>query len=124
MKRGCLIGSLVVIISLVLAAGALYGVHRRYYGNTYFNRQHWIGLANKGGVDNPRQRMVKDLRRRYLKPGMTRQQVRHLLGKPDYGRLSSDADSYFIGADGIDGISLDVRYDRVGRLVRSEIVGH
>ncbi len=101
-----------MIIALVLAAGALYGVHRRYYGNTYFNRQQWIGLANKGGADNTRQRMVKDLRRRYLRLGMTRQQVRHLLGKPDLDSLSKDTDSYLI--DNANGVSLDVRYDKAG----------
>jgi hypothetical protein len=124
MKRGCLIALLVFVVISVLAAGALYGVHRRYCGNVKFNRQQWIALAGKGGMDNPRQRMVKDLRQRYLKPGMTRQEVRHLLGKPDFDSLSKDVDSYFIGADGFDGMSLDVRYDQAGHVIRSDVVQH
>jgi len=80
MKRGCLIGLLVLVVVSVLAAVTVYGVHRRYYGNIKFNGTVWRSLANKGGTDNPRQRMYRDLLQRYLKPGMTRQQVRRLLG--------------------------------------------
>ena len=120
MKRGCLIALAVVVVIAVLAAGVLYGVHRRYYGNVKFDRQQWIALANKGG---PRQRMVKDLRQRYLNVGMTRDEVRRLLGKPDSDSLSEDEDSYFLGSDSGEGTFLHVQYGQRGRVVGTEVVG-
>lgn len=104
---------------------ALYGVHRRHYGNIKFSGTVWRSLAGKWDKDSPRQRMVKDLRQRYLKPGMTRQQVRQLLGKPDYDSHDKDVDSYFLGVWGfmsVDATVLEVEYDKAGRMVRTKVV--
>lgn len=127
MKRGCTIGLVALLLIGLVAAVVLYGVHRRYYGNIRFNGTVWRRLANQGGMGNPRQRMVKDLRQRYLRNGMTRQEIRQLLGKPDYGSFSKDVDSYFIGVLGfmsVDASTLDIRYDSAGRVARSKIVEH
>lgn len=127
MKRGCLTGIVVLLAICVVAAGVLYGIHRRYYGDIKFNGTVWRSLANKGGTDNPRQRMYKDLLQRHLDPGMTRQEVRRLLGKPDYDSLEKDVDSYFIGVMGamsVDATVLEVHYDQKGRLVRTKVVEH
>jgi len=124
MKRGCLTALVVALVIAVLAAGVLYGVHRRYYGNIAFNRQQWMALANDYRRDNPRQRMHNDLLQRYLRNGMTRQQVRHLLGKPDYDSHSNDVDTYFLGVWGlmsVDATLLKVQYDEKDRVVRTEV---
>jgi hypothetical protein len=123
MKRGCIIALAVFALASILAAGVLYGIHRRYYGNIKFNRQQWIASADRG-ADNPRLRMYKDLQQRYLRKGMTRQEVRHLLGKPDYDSSSKDVDSYFLGVLGlmsVDATILEVHYDKADRVVSTAV---
>lgn len=127
MKRACYSSALVFVVFVILAAVVLYGAHRRHYGNIKFSGTVWRSLAGKGRMDNPRQRMVKDLRARYLKPGMTRQQVRQLLGKPDYGSHEREVDSYFLGVWGfmsVDATVLEVRYDKAGRVVSTDVAEH
>ena len=117
----------IVLAIAVLGAGVLYAVHRRHCGNIRFDRARWIAVAGQGGVRNPRQRMVKDLMRRYLRNGMTKHEVRQLLGKPDYDSLYRDTDSYFIGVIGclsVDASTLDVHYDKAGKVSRTQVLEH
>jgi hypothetical protein len=101
-----------------------------YFYTAWFYRPTWIS-STTSEFDNVRGRMCGDLRRRYLRPGMRREEVIRLLGKPDgfisqteIGTLSSpesgnasQAYRYFIGmCESMDGWSLDIGFDRDGRL--------
>ena len=64
-----------------------------------FDRKVWLAYEkNKDG--NIRKRMFHDLRRRHLRPGMSRNEVLRLLGKPT--REDGDHLDYYLGPDALD----------------------
>jgi len=109
-------------------------VPREFYNSPYndkgFDRGIWLSAARNDDMRNPRGPMAEDLRRHYLRNGMTREQVRRLLGKPDnseYDEQQGKVDHYFLGAWGfisIDGDLFIVHYDKSGRLISTEIYSH
>ncbi|MBW4576046.1 MAG: outer membrane protein assembly factor BamE [Aphanothece sp. CMT-3BRIN-NPC111] len=90
------------------------------FDNKPFNQKAWIeNPFNKDS--NVRIEMSEDLLKNHLKIGMTRQQVRKLLGKPDsvdsYSGGSSNYDNYYLGE-----YTFLLRFDRASKLVDKEIV--
>ena len=70
---------------LVLAPASVWLLHRDK-GWEPFNKKQWDvgGSALRETEVGSRKRMVKDLMERHLKPGITRRQIRELLGPPDF----------------------------------------
>jgi hypothetical protein len=68
--------------------------------------------------------MAEDARR-HLQKGMTRKQVRRLLGKPDFAAWENGAgarDDYLLGLSDWSGLGfLTIQYGSHGRVVASEI---
>jgi hypothetical protein len=140
MKRN-LKGSLAIVgaaaaLLLLLVLGLVYGraaytlLHRPFNDRT-FDRSVWIGVAGVPLERNPRGPMTEDLRRRFLHEGMSRREVRALLGQPDNGpypeATTAIEDHYFLGHWGemsIDGDYLIIHYDKRRRLVSTEIYQH
>jgi hypothetical protein len=104
-----------------------------YFYTAWFDQPTWLS-STASEFDNPRGRMCGDLRCRYLRRGMRREELTRLLGKPDgvvgqkeVGVLSSpesetayQAYRYFIGmCDSIDEWSLDIGFDRDGQLTNT-----
>lgn len=112
LKRSFAILSVAAII-----AGASW-VYREFlnepFDDWWFDQKIW--MANRGsGSDNPRGKMVTDLQKRVL-PGMSREEVRFLLGPPDAGGWG-DTMSYSIGSwsgFGMDPDILDIAFDKTG----------
>ncbi len=84
-----------------------------------------VWRSNPGGLegkDTMRSRMIKDLATRRLHIGMTRREIRALLGPPDYGSewdRQNNRDVYGYGYEGYMGIDpsvLRLQYDAAGRL--------
>ena len=91
-----------------------------------FNRYLWHQYSSDDNPDNPRASMVSDLRWQYLDKGMTRTEVKELLGTPDFERRD-DLYSYNLGMWSgfrIDYDSLDIHFDSNGRLINVRRVQH
>ena len=85
------------------------------FDNKPFNQKAWI--ENPWSKDkNVRIEMSEDLLVNHLKIGMTRQQVRKLLGEPDSVDSYNNYD-YYLGE-----YTFLIGFDRVGKLVKKEIV--
>ena len=87
-----------------------------------FDRAVWLAARTNQSAHNPRGPMVVDLQQRFLHRGMTRRQVETVIGRPNgiskYGG-SSGVDYYYLGYCGsfaVDPTSLQVHYDKRGRL--------
>ena len=91
-----------------------------------FERTAWLSST---GINTQRGRMAEDLRRRFLRRGMARQEVTGLLGasnSSEHNRALGE-DWYYLGHLGplsIEGDYLVIRYDRAGRLVSTEVREH
>jgi hypothetical protein len=101
-----------------------------YWNTAPFSRQLWLENPSVGPGDNLRGRMVADIRRRHLRPGMRREEIVRMLGKPDNVHSRSELSHYpeLKGADlgysyrlglckSMDDWSLDIGFDRSGCLV-------
>jgi hypothetical protein len=118
-------------------------IGRPSLGDKPFDRTVWLAGENVGAPDfpgsatarwNPRGPMVADLRRRHLPQGMTRADVRRLLGRPmftDVAEAGGSTDRYSIGygewLPGLQGSPstgyvLAVHYDRSGRVRGTQIM--
>jgi hypothetical protein len=64
----------VAFLLLCLLAGCNY--------SSSFNQDVWLENPDVGDTSNPRARMVQDVMKNHLKPGMSRKSVLDLLGKP------------------------------------------
>ena len=104
-KKICSI-CVIVIVSLVGAAGVGFEIRYRLRDakasrggvlwNEPFDSAKWKG--DTGGPGSERAVMVNDLRSRFLKPGMTRQQVEEMLGRQDGAGWAPDRMTYGVGA--------------------------
>jgi hypothetical protein len=104
------VGLLIVLLALVVVA--LRATSPTQPGNRPFDRVSW--LRHRGPLNPVRGQMSLDLIRNHLRAGMTRAQVRALLGAPD---VLGDSDTYTIGAaPGFLGGEIDLRFRR-GRLI-------
>ena len=113
---------------LLLLVGTLGITFWRAEKQSRFDRTVWISRPDLEGSDTPRSRMVGDVMRRHLKPGMTCPQVHQLLGKPD-STSQFDTENHregyglgHIGAFGIDPSILVLQYDASGKLKEAHVI--
>ncbi len=85
-----------------------------------FDAQVWAFWKPNDLDANLRWTMVNDLQTHYLKPGMTRDAVRELLGREWSGERSPCL-SYPVGNDGEDSVTLIIDFDKKGRLLHSDL---
>lgn len=96
------------------------------FNDRRFDQTIWIENADSMEPDNPRGRMVTDLRRRLLKNHPTEAEVVELLGEPDVDR-SAGFLSYNIGMWSgfrIDYDTLDVHFGKDGRVEEVKVIQH
>jgi len=96
------------------------------FAGRQFDRDLWNELHGSEEPNNPRGKMVGDLRSRHLEAGMSREAVEELLGKPDWATYEY-VWQYNLGMYSgyrIDYDSLDIHFDDDGRLSHIEIVQH
>lgn len=95
-----------------------------------FEQAKWKSAVTDREGRNPRGPMAGDLRRRFLKKGMSKKAVRALLGEPDNSEsdeMAGNVDRYFLGHWGpmsIDGDYLIIHYDQSGGIVSTEMYEH
>jgi hypothetical protein len=93
--------------------------------NVTFDAKVWTAHV-AGEKDGPRSRMLSDLLTNRLRKGMSREQVRALLGKPDSQSQwdrEHDNDGYdlgHVGPFGVDPSVLTIQYDKGGRVLTFE----
>ena len=122
--------SAVVLATIVMVGPFLYEVFRNPYNDKPFDRKVWLSAADDDSRDNPRGPMADDLRRRFLRKGMMKKEVRSLLGDPansQYEEARGREDHYFLGYWGYmstDGDYLIVHYDKAGKVTSTEIHSH
>jgi hypothetical protein len=117
-RRDLVIASALAVAGVLLLVGiivlVLWLMTPAQPGNRPFDRATW--LQHNGPLDPVRGQMSLDLLRHYLKPGMSRREVRRLLGAPDFFGNST---TYTIGAaPGFPGGEIDLVF-RDRRLVRA-----
>jgi hypothetical protein len=96
------------------------------FDNRAFNRSVWLAQADSNNPDNPRARMVGDLQRHYIKPGISQQRVIELLGKPDSER-QNNVYEYILGMWSgfrIDYDTFDVHFDSNDLVTRTQVIQH
>ena len=85
---------------LVVLAYGLYWLHRFLdsspWGNQSFDQEEWKSRVRDMSPWSPRGEMLHDLLENHLVPGMTRDQVVQLLGRPNLGELPPER-SYRLG---------------------------
>ncbi|MBT2971010.1 MAG: hypothetical protein B6D72_16940 [gamma proteobacterium symbiont of Ctena orbiculata] len=81
-----------------------------------FNQKTWKAMYGSLEFDNPRAKMVMDLKENHLKPGMPQSQVEALLGKAD--RILNNRHLYRLGMGkfSVDYSFLALIYDDMGTL--------
>lgn len=127
---GILIALLVAVFIVVRLWPPTRGVSANPFATEPFDQSKWIRAKSGPEVKNPRGPMAEDLRRHYLQRGMSKKQVRQLLGPPsnsEYEEAKGNVDSYFLGHWGdwsIDGDYLIIRYHKSGRVASTEIYEH
>jgi outer membrane protein assembly factor BamE (lipoprotein component of BamABCDE complex) len=100
----------------------LAGCDNTPFDNKRFAQKTWIANpVNNGKHNNLRMEMSEDVMKNHLKKGMTRQQARKLLGKPDF------FNSYCYGKNECEGYSLGeyvltLDFDSTGKLIKMDIV--
>lgn len=83
---------------------------------TQFDQQAWKAMQGSQVADNPRARMVKDLKANHLKIGMTRAEVETILGEADRTRNGQYLYRLGMGRYSADYSYLALLYDDTGRL--------
>lgn len=93
-----------------------------------FDKQVWIKSSNDD-PENPRYHMIEDLKKNYLRIGMSSEQVYNLLGQARYidtNKLGIQW-TYPIGSNPgmhIDPFSLVIEFDSVNEMTGTEIIKH
>ena len=122
-----MLGAVTLILAVLLSWGFFYnGFLRSHFDDQRFDRAKWTAPASVNSDRTPRGRMAGDLRRRFLRRGMSRSEVRALLGRPDDEERGVE-DHYLLGycsPMSIDGDQLIIRYDRSGQLAATKIYEH
>jgi len=107
------------VAAALLALASVVAV--RAYSPGGFDAARWQAQRGSEARDNPRAGMLGDVMR-LLKPSMTREAVRALLGAPESER--DGRWSYDLGASpyGVDYEYLVIEFDDAGRLVRAQFM--
>lgn len=111
-------------ICFIVFAGWYYDkLLNNHFDDWWFDQTIWQAQSNStiGNIENPRGKMVHDLRQRVLKPGMPRKQVLALLGPPDAGQTRSSL-SYYVGwwsGFRMDPDIFKIEFDKSDRLLKA-----
>src|SRR5919198_930517 len=109
----------------LLALALIFGLAACRFGSKPFDSARWKAQRGADCMQMSRSEMVDDLRSHRLSNGMTKREVRRLLGKPDYD-IGVDLRgrgiwwSYVTGPDLVDCSLLDLRFKN-GRLEETSI---
>ena len=120
----------VLVVLIVFQVLLFYAVVRDPFDDKPFDRDTWLRAATATSGPNPRGPMAEDLRRRFLRAGMSRKAVNSLLGKPDGGwddKQKLHEDHYNLGQWSILSIEPDylvIHYDKDDRIDRTVIPAH
>lgn len=100
----------------------LSGCDNNPFDNKSFNQKAWLENPwNKGKNNNVRLEMSEDLLKKHLRIGMTRQQVKKLLGEADSVDSNcsdkNNCNNYYLGE-----YTFLLTFDNAGKLIKKEIV--
>ncbi|HMV52329.1 MAG TPA: hypothetical protein PLX20_10860 [Rhodocyclaceae bacterium] len=114
---------LFVAVALCLLAAAVYVSVFRGPGSP-FDRQAWNDARSmEGEIRCLRGRMLRDLRERVIRPGMTRQAITDQLGNPDAERNGEMAYGLGFCAGPGETSSLIIHLDNRGLVTHTSLVG-
>ena len=105
---------------LVLAVSLPYLFIHATMSATDFDSRAWQAQRGVALKDNTRARLVPALRH-FLRAGMSRNEVRTLLGEPDRATVNADTYQMGIAPYGIDPESYEIRFDNEDRLVEHRL---
>ena len=114
------------IIGIAIFIYIFYALINNPFNDRKFDETVWKEFHQDDDPDNPRGKMAYHLRDRVLKEGMKMDEVRSVLGEPDY----SEGDNFLKYNLGmwsgfrIDYDSFDVYFDENGELSHVEIIQH
>ncbi len=120
------IAGLLCIIAISIFAYLFYDLINNPFNDQKFDETIWKEFHQNDDPDNPRGNMAYHLRDRVLKDGMNMQEVRSLLGIPDYSE-GKDFMRYNLGMWSgfrIDPDSFDIHFDEHGGISHIEIIQH
>lgn len=124
---------LFAFLLMITVLGILIWIGWQWNSAYHFDRSIWLAHAHEGG-DNPRLKMVSDLRANYLHPGKTQKEVVALLGMPEQEEKGDAKEianylppaeaaridhtcGYRLGAPWFDDVDLYIGFDKTDRLV-------
>jgi len=120
------VGSVAFVIFAVQVFPLLYFLFNDPLNDREFDATLWREQQDSFATDNPRGQMVYHLRESILEPGMSKDQIRLILGEPDYAE-EAYVFKYNLGrwtGWQRDFNSLDLHFDEGGHLRRIEITQH
>ncbi|BCL39705.1 hypothetical protein NSMS1_61520 (plasmid) [Nostoc sp. MS1] len=111
-----------LLLLTISVVSFLSGCDNNPFDNKPFNQQAWLeNPLNKSKDKNARLEMSENLLKNHLQIGMTSQQTRKLLGKPDFVNSNcgdkNSCDNYYLG----EYIFL-LTFDSTSKLIKKEIV--
>lgn len=120
---------MVIVVALVLVIAYELGLLGSPFDDKIFVRSEWLASAHNCEMRNPRGRMAEDLISNHLRIGMSKSDVRKLLGKSNNSEYdeTQNTDYYFLGGWGfmsIDGDYLIIRYNNAYQIKSTEIYVH
>ena len=118
-----------IVVALVLFIAYELGLLGSPFNDKKFVRSVWLASAHNDDARNPRGRMAEDLISNHLRIGMSKSDVRKLLGKSNNSEYdeTQNTDCYFLGHWGfmsIDGDYLIIRYNNAYQIKSTEIYVH
>jgi len=116
----------IAVISLGVFVYIFYELFNNPFNDRRFQEEEWKEFHESLDPDNPRGQMAYHLRDKVLEEGMSIEEVRSLLGEPDYAETDHSL-QYNLGMWSgfrIDYDSFDIYFDEDGRFTHVEIVQH
>lgn len=121
-----IVAGIIILLFALFYAYVFFVVLDCPFDNKDFDKTTWVQFDNSNDPDNPRGEMYEDLIENNLSKGMSKKEVIDLLGQPDY-KSEEYFLSYNLGAWSgfrIDYDSLDLEFDKDGKLVKFYRVQH
>lgn len=87
-----------------------------------FDAKLWQAQHNSTAFDNPRAGQIESLQRDHMRAGMSRADVRALLGEPEASTPGMDRYALGVAPLGIDPQTYVIRYDDSGRVAGFKVV--